>query len=88
MQLRIVVEVRGEASISEDHHLPKTIAVFWILTILRGPCASPYHRLTEGRFKGLLSFGDKTGPKDHINMRILHSVSSAQDEADSRDHGL
>ena len=29
------------------------------------------------------------GPqKDHINIRVLHSGSKAQDKGDSRNHGL
>ena len=36
----------------------------------------------------VLAFEGNRGPKDHMNARILHPGSKAQDKADCRNHGL
>ena len=58
-----------------------------------------FHRVLATRNRAAPSFGDlparpgtligkDRGSKDHIDVRILHSGSRAQDDGDSGNHGM
>ena len=46
------------------------------------------HLMASWSYPGSLSPAYNRGPKDHINVRISHSGSKAQNKGDTRIHGL